>query len=322
MTNEEFDRIIDRYMADQATNEEKRLIESFFESQERRQPKPDKETSAELWRNIEEAIQEPVPASSSSLRRATAAIACSLIVITILGYFGYHRYKNDKEELITKTAANGERSIVTLTDGTKVYLNSGSAITFPKVFNNSLREVALTGEAFFEVTKNAQQPFIVRTGDLVTRVLGTSFNIQAFESDDISVTVATGRVQVSQESALAGSSQQRSPQTILLDPSQRVSYHNHRFTLSYVDIDKAIAWKDNTIRFDETPLSAVARTLERWYDVNITFDNNDIVNCRINGQFKGQQLHEVLRSIRYMYNIDYEIINPNKIILYGKGCKK
>jgi ferric-dicitrate binding protein FerR (iron transport regulator) len=231
---------------------------------------------------------------------------------------GYHEYATHARELVTRTAPLGERVTITLVDGSRVFLNSGSSISFPKVFDNSVREITLEGEAFFEVTRNPKQPFIVRTGDLVTRVLGTSFNIEAFNNDDISVSVATGRVQVTQG---VGDSQDEISQTIFLDPSQKVSYQNHRFTLSYVDIEKTIAWKNNTLRFDDTPLSTVVATLARWYDVSIIFDNNDIINCRINGQFKGQRLEEVLRSIRYMYNIEYKMTNSNKIVLYGKGCK-
>lgn len=321
MTNEDFISLIDRYLAGQATAEETRLMEAFFEAQEKKQRLPDPKTSDTLWQGISAAIQEESPADIySNTWRGYAIIACSLIVVAIFGYFGYHQYGRSTEELITKTAQNGEKSIITLTDGSKVYLNSGSSISFPRVFDKSVREITLKGEAFFEVTRNPSQPFIVKTGELVTRVLGTSFNIQAFDANDISVSVATGRVQVSQGSFEAGKPGGPS-QTIYLDPLQQVSYQNHRFTLSYVDIEKTTSWKNNTLRFDETPLSTVGAILTRWYNVEIGFSNNDIVNCRINGQFKGQQLEEVLRSIRYMYNIEYEIKNPNKIILYGKGCK-
>ena len=322
MTNEDFIRLIDRYLAGQATMEETRLVETFFQSQEKKQSLPDPRVSESMWQGIAVAIEEEeaVSVARSHSWRSYAIIACSLIAIAFFGYFGYHEYARSTSELITKTAPNGEKSIITLTDGSKVFLNSGSSISFPRVFDKSAREITLKGEAFFEVTRNPQQPFIVTAGNLVTRVLGTSFNIQAFDSNDISVSVATGRVQVTQH-PYAGSSQNGSPQTVYLDPSQQVSYQNHQFTVNYVEIDKIVSWKNNTLRFDETPLSTVGAILTRWYDVEIGFDNNDIVNCRINGQFKGQRLEEVLRSIRYMYNIEYEIINPNKIILYGKGCK-
>lgn len=318
MTDEEFVRLIERYSAGQATETEKRLMDAFFEIQERKQPNPDPMISEAMWKQIAATIEvEPLRKTRPFAWRGLMTIACSLIFVAIVGYFGYHQYATDATEVITKTALPGEKSIVTLADGSKVYLNSGSSISFPKVFDKSLREITLEGEAFFEVVRNPQQPFIVRTGTLVTRVLGTSFNIQAFSDDDINVSVATGRVQVTQ--GVEGSEDGLS-QTIFLDPSQQVTYQNHRFTLSYVDIEKTTAWKSNTLRFDETPLSTVGAILSRWYGVTIAFDNTDIVNCRINGQFKGQQLDEVLRSIRYMYNIEYEITN-NKVKLYGKGCK-
>jgi len=319
MTDEEFVQLIERYTSGQVTEGERRLVDAFFEGNERKQPEPDPMVSEAMWQHIAAAVEhESMPGARSNARRSLLAIACSLLVVAVLGYVGYHRYATDSKELITKTALPGEKSIVTLADGSKVYLNSGSSISFPKIFDQSAREITLEGEAFFEVVRNPEQPFIVSTGDLVTRVLGTSFNIEAFSDDDIKVSVATGRVQVSQG---GDGSQEDSPQTIFLDPSQQVTYQNHRFTLSYVDIEKATAWRSNTLQFDETPLSTVGVVLSRWYGVTIAFDNADIVNCRINGQFKGQQLEEVLRSISYMYNIEYEITTPNKVILFGKGCK-
>jgi ferric-dicitrate binding protein FerR (iron transport regulator) len=322
MTKEDFIRLVDRYLAGQATMEETRLVEAFFESQEKTRSLPDVSVSESLWQGISIAVQKEEAATVGSAHgwRGYAIIACSLIAIALFGYFGYHEYVRNTRELITKTAPYGEKSIITLTDGSKVFLNSGSSISFPRVFDKSAREITLDGEAFFEVTRNPQQPFIVKAGNLVTRVLGTSFNIQAFDPKDISVSVATGRVQVTQD-LNDSASKSGSPRTIYLDPSQQVSYQNHQFTVSNVEIDKIVSWKNNTLRFDETPLSTVGAILTRWYDVEISFDNNDIVNCRINGQFKGQRLEEVLRSIRYMYNIEYEIVNPNKIVLHGKGCK-
>ncbi|MGC3946577.1 MAG: FecR domain-containing protein [Chryseolinea sp.] len=319
MTDEEFVQLIERYTSGQATEGEKRLVDAFFEGNERKQPEPDPLVSDAMWQSIAAAVEpEPVQRARPISRRSLMAVACTLLAVAILGYFGYQRYATESTELITKTALPGEKSIVTLADGSKVYLNSGSSISFPEIFDQSTREITLEGEAFFEVVRNPKQPFIVNTGDIVTRVLGTSFNIEAFSDDDIKVSVATGRVQVSQSST---GSQEGSSQTIFLDPSQQVTYQNHRFALSYVDIEKITAWKSNTLRFDETPLSTVGVVLSRWYGVTIAFDNADIVNCRINGQFKGQQLEEVLRSIRYMYNIEYEITSPNKVKLFGKGCQ-
>lgn len=318
MTNEEFNRIVDRYMSGQATESERKLIEAFFEAQERKQRDPDPDISGAMWQNIEASLE--APAVNRHRWRNLFIIASSLIVVCLLGYVGYHEYAGNMRELITKTAPFGRKSMMTLSDGSKVFLNAGSSISFPRTFDNSIREVTLEGEAFFEVTPNPQQPFVVRTGEVVTRVLGTSFNVMAFDDNDISITVATGRVQVFQYLERTGFLSEPS-EYIVLDPSQQATYQDHRFLVSKVDVKKSIAWRDNTLRFDETPMSVVAATLERWYDVKIAFDNADIVNCRINGKFKDQRLEEVLKSIRYMYNIEYEIRNPNQIILYGKGCK-
>lgn len=327
MTNEEFNRIIDRYLAGQATPEEKRLMEAFFEGLERKQGAPDAVASEALWRSIASSITDPEPEPDPEPEtkrnhwRSLALVAGSLIVACTLGYLGYYMLQSKASELITKSAPNGEKVIVTLTDGSKVILNSGSSISFPRVFDDSRREINLEGEAFFEVTRNEQQPFIVHTGELSTRVLGTSFNIQAFDQNTISITVATGRVQVSRDPEHRNGSGEPL-ESVFLDPSQQVVYQNHHFTVNQVDLTKSIAWKDDILEFDDASLASVVSTLERWYDIDIVFENDEIVHCRINGRFKGQRLEEVLRSIRYMYKIDYEILTPNKITLYGKGCKE
>lgn len=327
MTNEEFNRIIDRYLAGQATAAETRLMEAFFESIERKQDAPDAVASEAIWQEIAVSISgpdpepEPEPVIKRNHWRSMALVAGSLMVACALGYLGYYMLQSSASEMITKSAPYGEKVIVALTDGSKVILNSGSSIAFPRVFDDSQREINLQGEAFFEVTRSENQPFIVHTGELSTRVLGTSFNIQAFDENAISVTVATGRVQVFQDPAHRSDSGEPL-ESVFLDPSQQVIYQNHRFTVNRVDLAKSIAWKDDILEFDDASLSSVVSTLERWYDIDIVFENDEIVHCRINGRFKGQRLEEVLRSIRYMYNIDYEILTPNKITLYGKGCKK
>lgn len=317
MTDDEFVQIIERYASGQATEGEKRLVDKFIDSNERNQADPDQEVSETMWRHISASVEkEPVSAFSRRPWRILA-VACSLLVISVVSFLGYQEYAGKTEEVITRTALPGEKSVITLTDGSKVYLNSGSSISFPKTFGKT-REITLEGEAFFEVVRNPEQPFMVSTGDVVTKVLGTSFNIEAFSKDDIRVSVATGRVQVSE---LTDASHESPARTIFLNPSQQITFQNHHFNLDSIDIEKVTAWKSNTLRFDDAPLSVVGVLLSRWYGVTISFDNADIVNCRITGQYKDLQLEEVLRSIRYMYNIEYEMTNPDTIKLSGKGCK-
>src|SRR5690349_17029314 len=123
MTDEEFVQLIERYTSGQATEGEKRLMDAFFEGNERKQPEPDPLVSQAMWQHITSAVErEPVPGVRPNSRRNLLAIACSLLVVAILGYFGYSRYATESTELITKTALTGEKSIVTLADGSKVYL--------------------------------------------------------------------------------------------------------------------------------------------------------------------------------------------------------
>jgi ferric-dicitrate binding protein FerR (iron transport regulator) len=215
-------------------------------------------------------------------------------------------------------SARGQKSLITLADGTKVYLNSGSSITYPETFEDDRREIILSGEAFFEVTEDKKRPLTVRTGDLVTRVLGTSFNVEAFPEQDIKVTVLTGKVQVQAGKVESSADINR----LVLEPNEQAIYNEHsQLERRAVNGGNAIAWKSNTLYFDDHTIEEVATALERWYNVKITFENDNIRLCRINGQYKDMELQNVLKSIQYMYQVNFQYLNQNTVQLYGKGCK-
>ncbi len=320
MTKEEFNNIIDRYLSGEASPDEKRLVDHFFKSQRSKQPFRDTSISEEMWAAIEKRVH--TRARPKNPARMIMAILSIVVLFSVCLALFYHNKNTPAESVpwVTKEAAYGQKSVVALTDGSKVFLNSGSSISYPIKFLPEVREIVLEGEAFFEVEKDAARPFVVRTGEITTKVLGTSFNIQAFRGKQISVTVASGKVEVAAESdsALPGGKVKR----VVLNPMQQAVFKDEELTTTDVDLTKFLAWKNNTLRFDDASIADVATELERWYNVDIEFENDKILNCRINGQFKDQSLVSVLKSIQYMYNINYRNSTQNQIILYGKGCKK
>jgi transmembrane sensor len=222
-------------------------------------------------------------------------------------------------ELLSSTTSRGQKLIITMNDGSRVYLNSSSMLSYPATFPSDEREVYLEGEAFFEVVKNENRPFLIHSGNITTTVLGTSFNVNGFDANNISVSVATGKVQVNIDDA-SGDTTNPSNSAVLL-PNQQAIYHKQNgLTIASIDIESFIAWKNNTLRFEDMSLQEVAVVLERWYNVTIEFDDLGIKKCRINGQYKDQTLKSVLESIQYMYKINYAFSEGNKLRLYGKGC--
>jgi len=161
---------------------------------------------------------------------------------------------------VTQVAARGQSRMVLLPDRSRVYLNGGSSITYPAVFNDSDRKVVLSGEAFFDVATIARQPFKVLTGSLLTTVLGTSFNVRAF-GENVVIAVKTGKVKV----AANGSA------SYVLLPGQQANYNGvgHPLDLQTVATDKVASWLDNELSFDGSPLKEILQTLENRYNVRL-----------------------------------------------------
>ena len=163
--------------------------------------------------------------------------------------------------------ANGQRSTVTLPDNSEVFLAAGSKLVFPEKFAPGSREVKLEGEAFFQVTKNPHKPFIIHTGNIQTRVLGTSFRVEAFKDKPLIVSVATGKVRVDDYSENLVKS------LAILTPGQQVTYSLGNAVTTKTAIEDVKSWKDGRLVFNKQKLKEITKVLERWYDVKITYRN-------------------------------------------------
>lgn len=326
MSKEEFDELIDKYLSGRASPEEQRFMDDFFRSQEAEQTLPHYTVSEEMWAAIERGIaqkpglkiaRKPHSSPKSKFVAARLMIAVVLVLIPLAAFlFLPTRISPSHLSWITSECPKGQKSLITLADGSRIFLNSGSTVSYPETFERDKREIVLSGEAYFEIAHDERRPLTVQSGGLLTTVLGTSFNIQAFEGQPARVTVASGSVRVQVEGT-TGSSHR-----VVLVPDQQVVYDAGEALLTRnVTAREVIAWKDQILFFDNNTLEEVASCLERWYNVSIRFDNEDIKNCRINGQYKQVNLQTVLESIGYMYDIEYKFSGQNNVVLYGKGCQ-
>ncbi|WP_110052453.1 FecR family protein [Chitinophaga sp. S165] len=174
----------------------------------------------------------------------------------------------------TVTTAKGRQFTITLPDGTKVWLNASSSLRFPVAFKGAGRTVEFTGEAYFEVAANAQQPFRVNVPDRINlEVLGTAFNINAYTNDRNSyTTLVNGGVKISQTGRTNGA--------VVLKPGEQLQASGSSFNVkSNANVEKAIAWKNGLFNFDGVGLKDMMRQLERWYDLEVVYEGNvpDIV---------------------------------------------
>lgn len=203
------------------------------------------------------------------------------------------------------TPTGGQYNIV-LADGTKVFLNAVSSIKYPTQFNGNERIVELVGEAYFEVAKNKNKPFIVKSENQSIEVLGTHFNVHAYENEPvIKTTLLEGSVAVTSKN-----------QKAILRPGQQsnVSESYAKIAVKEVDTEEAIAWKNGRFKFDNADLKSVMKQLERWYGIKVEY-RGDVSDVRFNGgTFRNKNLSEVLKVLE-LSNIKFKV-EGKTIIVY------
>lgn len=188
---------------------------------------------------------------------------------------------------------------VELKDGTEVWLNALSSLRFPYVFDGNTREVYLTGEAYFKVAPDPQKPFIVHAGSASVQVLGTSFNIDAYNTEEITTSLVEGSV-----ITRAGEN------SVQLQPGRQSVYRNGRFTTGSFDAATTLSWTSGTSNFHDTRLKQVAAIIHRWYDVRIVFDTPGLEQQKISGAInKHQPLDVFLTNLSLSSGITSQVEN-------------
>lgn len=207
-------------------------------------------------------------------------------------------------------ALPGVKSNLTLQDGSKVILNSGSSLRYIKNFEADQRELELIGEAYFEVATDSLRPFKVRTGPITTKALGTSFNISAYENEELNIYLLSGLVEI--EVKL------KYQEKVNLVPGEALSINleKQQFQKQAFEEKKLLAWTRKTIIFDHTPISEITRVLENWYGVQIKFANPPKKDLEISGMFHDQNLKNVLKGLSYSARFEFTINNDQVIIAF------
>jgi len=215
-----------------------------------------------------------------------------------------------KVEWITKNNPKGQKSQIHLPDGSLVFLNADSEIRYSTAFGISNREIELTGEAFFEVKKNRELPFVVQSENIYTTALGTSFNVTAWkEWDKVSVALIEGKVEV--KDAINPEIRK-----VTLNPGEKIVHQQNEFIkMTYRDDD--IAWKDGQIIFENASLAEITQTLERWYGVSIFIGNDPLENVSYSGKFKNTSLEVVLERMAYTERFSYKIWNDSVTLKFN-----
>ncbi|HRO46012.1 FecR domain-containing protein [Agriterribacter sp.] len=223
-------------------------------------------------------------------------------------------YGGNADEIVYNTLTNPRGSKVIdmqLADGSHVWLNAGSSVTYPIAFIGNERKVEITGEAYFEVAHDATKPFFVSKGDMHVQVFGTHFNVNAYEDEsDIKITLLEGAVKVSNginEGLLKPGQQARVATGSNPSASLRV--------ISNADLETVMAWKNGLFSFDNADLPAVMRQLSRWYDIEIEY-SGEVPDIRFQGEIlKDLSLSQLLNGLGSSTRIHFKMEGSNKVII-------
>ncbi len=223
------------------------------------------------------------------------------------GQLAYQRIHEKSTEVLFNTLSTprGGQYQLTLPDGSRVWLNAASSVTYPTAFTGKERTVKITGEAYFEVVHNDHQPFRVQAGDQLIEDIGTAFNVNAYSDEPgVRTTLVAGKVKVSKGAVVR-----------LLSPGQQAQSHGGDIGLiPHADVEQALAWKNGAFAFRDADLPAVMRQLARWYDIEVEYDG-PVPTGSFDGEIgRSLTLKQVLQGLANT-RINYTIINNHKIII-------
>ncbi|MEQ9309540.1 MAG: FecR domain-containing protein [Balneolaceae bacterium] len=237
-----------------------------------------------------------------------AKVAAIFVVAMLIGVYSSQFLVTEEAEMVPIlkeiTMAKGQRGSLTLSDGTKVSLNSESKISLPSVFKSDVREVYLEGEAYFDVAKNPNKPFIIYTKGTIVEVLGTSFSIRSFPEDGVVRTVVEEGVV-----SFRGDSESNDNGVILTAGKLGTFDLNNKSvtTEEPENLDLYLGWKNGYLAFQNSSMDNVKLALERKYDIQVEFNSTEIKELQLTAEFKSRMLKNVLETISMSLDLQYEI---------------
>lgn len=250
------------------------------------------------------------------LNLSAAAIVAVLLTINLMLDSKKETQSNDFTSLTAELPIQRERTLYTekgvkgflfLPDGSKVWLNSDSKIVYPDVFDEGIRKVEITGEAYFEVKKNINRPMLVKTNrGFRIKVLGTSFLVKSYENDsEAKTTLYSGSI-----SLYYKNNKTLKEEITELHPDESFIYYDDNKAPSLIkkgDPSKQLAWKEGELFFDQTPMSEVIKMLERWHGTQFTVKENSIYKYNLSATFHSESIVQILEMIKLCLPIDYKI---------------
>lgn len=316
MTKEQLTDLTAKYLDGTATATERKLLEQWyysFEGGELVVELPEGEEEAELESRMKARIDELNAQESRRKRifmkirpyRMVAAVFLVFAAALLSVFFSGRQVYN----------AQRQPRFVVLKDGSRVWLNSATRLVYTDFPFIGERRLNLTGEAYFDVASDPEKPFIIQSGNMVTQVLGTAFNIKAYPNEPFSITVTKGKIKLEDK---------KTRTVTFLTPNKQVKYADQRPpVLVAVKADMAYSWTKGQLEFYDQSFEEIARTINRKYNVNIVFANKSLEQCMITATFeKESSVSRVIELLCKINNASYAFsADSSTITLDGKGCQ-
>jgi ferric-dicitrate binding protein FerR (iron transport regulator) len=347
---EEYQNLIIKFFAGEISDSEFTILKSWLEESPEHRCIFDKEN--ELWQetsfqpslehfrvdsawtnfSLRLGLGERVSASVTVIRKSNfiflIAAASLAGLITIGSLYVTLRPKSFHAAVLSASTIistrEGEKAHIYLPDSTEIVLNSGSTIQYDGNYNKKDRIVKFTGEAYFNVTTNHEKPFVVKLDQMSVTATGTRFNIFSFSNENrVETTLEEGAIQVSIKGV----------DPISMKSGEQIVYfvNSKKFQLHEVESDTYTSWKENKLRFNDTPFEEVLRRIGRKYNVRFEITNHDLLNLRYTATFIDESIEEVMQMLQTVSPITYKIYNLTTIndkkytkptIVVGKRKKK
>jgi transmembrane sensor len=322
MQRSDFDRLMERYLRGEVSEQEKLKIEAWLEVMA-----TEDTADVELSPQDEDRIFRKLTSSVTGVKDVIALrprkklrpdqwmmrIAASLVIVCLLTYFGWDfmRAGENKLEVVAK---NGVEKII-LNDRSLVWLRGGSKLLFYEKPHDGMRYSTFDGEALFEVAKDPHHPFIMVCGEIKVKVLGTSFSIKT-ATDRVELTVLTGKVNLSSPSDAKG---------IDVLPLEKVVYKTtgevKRIEATQPEITSITENTEYNMEFANDNLREVIQKIENKFNVKVKLSDKRIGNCRITADFTDSSLETTFQMISEVLGVDYSI-DENTVTVSGKGCNQ
>ncbi len=314
--------LLDKYLRNECTEEEKQAIEAWYGRFESRHATGAPDTAPALeavYRNLVEELKQEREWTETPVRRMRSRwwMTAAAVLVLVIGAGAWWIFRQPAMEMV-QTAA-GERTTITLPDGTRVWLNVSSRLEYAKSMRNGRRAVRLRGEGYFEVAARPEQPFVIETADLSVQVLGTAFNLRAYPEDaSLETTLVEGKVAVN----LISDPSRRQ----LLSPGEKLLLTRKKgavpagqqdwgaFTAEVLPAKPVnnnpvgeSMWRNDRLQFKNKSFGELAKIMERWFNKRIVVQDTALNDNRFSGEFRKENIQRALEALQLTADFTYDI---------------